>query len=72
MTDWKRIRAFHEAGLSFTVDWMYQFQPDFPVFAQLTREGMSMYLTEHTGDCEVGGAVPGKESHDTCGDRRRS
>jgi catechol 2,3-dioxygenase-like lactoylglutathione lyase family enzyme len=57
MTDWKRSRSFYEAGLGFTVDWTHQFQPDFPVFAQLTRDGMSIYLTEHSGDCKVGGAA---------------
>jgi len=57
MTDWKRSRSFYEDGLGFTVDWTHQFEKDFPVFAQMTRDGMSIFLTEHSGDCKVGGAV---------------
>jgi catechol 2,3-dioxygenase-like lactoylglutathione lyase family enzyme len=57
MTDWKRSREFYVAGLGFSVDWTHQFEPNFPVFASLTRDGMSIFLTEHAGDCRVGGAV---------------
>ena len=57
MTNWKRSRIFYEDGLGFTVDWTHQFEKDFPVFAQLTLDGMSIFLTEHSGDCKVGGAV---------------
>jgi len=27
------------------------------VFAQLTRAGQTIFLSKHTGDCEIGGAV---------------
>ena len=57
MTDWKRTRAFYEEGLGFIVDWEHRFEPGFPVFAQLTREGLSLFLSEHAGDCQVGGAA---------------
>lgn len=57
MTDWKISRSFYEDGLGFSIDWTHQFEKDFPVFAQLTLDGMSIFLTEHTGDCKVGGAV---------------
>jgi catechol 2,3-dioxygenase-like lactoylglutathione lyase family enzyme len=57
MTNWSRTRTFYVDGLGFTVDWEHRFKPGFPVFAQLTRDGRSLFLTEHTGDCEVGGAA---------------
>ncbi len=57
MTDWKRSRAFYVGGLGFTADWEHRFEPGFPVFAQVTRDGMSLFLTEHVGDCQVGGAA---------------
>lgn len=57
MTNWQRTRAFYEQGLGFIVDWEHRFEPGFPVFAQLTRDGLSLYLTEHSGDCQVGGAA---------------
>jgi catechol 2,3-dioxygenase-like lactoylglutathione lyase family enzyme len=57
MTDWKRTRQFYADGLGFGVDWEHRFKPGFPVFAQLTRNGLSLFLTEHSGDCQAGGAV---------------
>lgn len=57
MTDWKQSRAFYEHGLGFHVDWEHQFDPGFPVFAQVTRDGLTLFLTEHSGDCQVGGAA---------------
>ena len=57
MTNWKRTRAFYADGLGFNVDWEHQFEPGFPIFAQVTRDGLSLFLTEHTGDCQVGGAA---------------
>lgn len=56
-TDWQRTRAFYEDGLGFRVQWTHQFEPGFPVFAEVSRDGLSLFLTEHTGDCEVGGAA---------------
>lgn len=57
MTDWERTRAFYTDGLGFNVDWEHRFEPGFPVFAKLTLDGMSIFLTEHAGDCQVGGAA---------------
>jgi uncharacterized glyoxalase superfamily protein PhnB len=48
---------FYQQGLGFVVDWEHQFEPGFPLFLQLTRKGQTIFLTEHAGDCEVGGAI---------------
>ena len=48
---------FYVQGLGFAVDWEHQFEPSFPRFLQLTRAGQTIFLTEHTGDCQIGGAV---------------
>jgi predicted enzyme related to lactoylglutathione lyase len=56
-TNWQRTRAFYEQGLGFQVDWEHQFEPGFPIFAQVTRDSLSLFLTEHAGDCQVGGAA---------------
>jgi predicted enzyme related to lactoylglutathione lyase len=56
-TNWARTRAFYEDGLGFRVQWEHRFEPGFPVFAQVSRDGLSLFLTEHTGDCQVGGAA---------------
>jgi catechol 2,3-dioxygenase-like lactoylglutathione lyase family enzyme len=49
--------AFYIDGLGFRVDWQHQFAPGYPLFFQITRAAQTIFLTEHTGDCEVGGAV---------------
>ncbi len=57
MTDWNRTRPFYTEGLGFAVDWEHRFEPGLPAFVQLTRDGLSLFLTEHAGDCQVGGAA---------------
>lgn len=57
MTSWDRTRAFYMDGLGFTVDWEHRFEPGFPVFASVTRAGLSLFLSEHSGDGALGGAA---------------
>jgi catechol 2,3-dioxygenase-like lactoylglutathione lyase family enzyme len=57
MTDYARSMRFYVEGLGFQVDWEHRFEPGFPVFAQVSRDGLAFFLTEHTGDCPVGGLV---------------
>ena len=57
MTNWERTRAFYVDGLGLAVEWEHRFEPGFPVFAKVSRDGYSLFLTEHAGDCQVGGAV---------------
>lgn len=57
MTDARRSLPFYVDGLGFTVDWEHRFWPGYPLFVSLTRQGQTLFLSEHTGDCEVGGAV---------------
>jgi catechol 2,3-dioxygenase-like lactoylglutathione lyase family enzyme len=57
MTDYARSRRFYVEDLGFQVDWEHRFEPGFPVFVQVSRDGLAFFLTEHTGDCPVGGLV---------------
>ncbi|MER2511386.1 MAG: VOC family protein [Nitrosomonas ureae] len=57
ITSAERSLAFYVGGLGFVVDWQHQFGPGYPLFVQATRSGQTIFLTEHTGDCQVGGAV---------------
>lgn len=57
ITSASRSLEFYVGGLGFEVDWKHQFEPGFPLFLQLTRSGQTIFLTEHAGDCELGGAV---------------
>ena len=46
MTDYARSKQFYVDGLGFQVDWEHRFEPTFPVFAQVSRDGMAFFLTE--------------------------
>ncbi len=56
-TNWTRIKAFYVDGLGFAIDWEHQFAPRMPTFAQVTLDGRSLFLSEHAGDCQPGGAA---------------
>jgi catechol 2,3-dioxygenase-like lactoylglutathione lyase family enzyme len=57
MTDYTTSKGYYVDGLGFQVDWEHRFEPGFPVFMQVSRDGLAFFLTEHTGDCPVGGLV---------------
>jgi len=57
ITNAVRSLAFYVDGLGFQVDWKHQFEEGYPLFFQITRDGQTIFLTEHRGDCEVGAAV---------------
>ena len=57
ITNAERSLQFFIQGLGFELDWEYRFEPGFPLFAQISRQGQTIFLTEHSGDCQVGGAV---------------
>lgn len=57
ITDEARSRAFYVDGLGFRVDWAHRFEPHFPVLLQVTRDGMTFYLSQHIMDCAVGGLI---------------
>lgn len=56
ITDYARSKAFY-VGLGFKIDWEHRVEAQFPVFMQVSRDGMAFFLTEHTGDCPVGGLI---------------
>ena len=57
ITNAAKSLLFYVEGLGFQVDWKHQFEPGYPWFFQITRASQTIFLTEHAGDCEVGGAV---------------
>jgi catechol 2,3-dioxygenase-like lactoylglutathione lyase family enzyme len=57
ITDYARSRAYYTDGLGFGVDWEHRFRPGLPVFMQISRDGMALFLTEHAGDCPPGALV---------------
>lgn len=54
--DWDKSRAFY-ALLGFEVQFEWRHAPDFPVYAGLVGHGVAVHISEHSGDCEVGGSI---------------
>jgi hypothetical protein len=57
ITQYARSKTFYLERLGFEVEWEHRFEPHFPVFMSVVRDGMRLYLSEHAGDCQVGGLV---------------
>jgi catechol 2,3-dioxygenase-like lactoylglutathione lyase family enzyme len=53
--DFDEAKAFYVNWLGFSVDWEFRFGDDFPVYAQVARDGITLHLTQHAGDCAFGG-----------------
>jgi catechol 2,3-dioxygenase-like lactoylglutathione lyase family enzyme len=41
---------FYLGILGMTVDWEHRFDPGLPLYAQVSRSGMVLHLSEHAGD----------------------
>ena len=57
MFDHATARDFYCDYLGFAWDWQHQFEPDLPVYAQISREGRVLHLSEHHGDGSPGANV---------------
>jgi len=57
ITNYQKSKAFYVEQLGFRIEWEHRFEPSFPVFMEINRDGMRFYLTEHSGDCQGGGLV---------------
>jgi hypothetical protein len=55
--DEAKAREFYLGFLGFKVDWEHRFEPGFPLYLGISRDGCILHLTEHHGDCSPGAAV---------------
>jgi catechol 2,3-dioxygenase-like lactoylglutathione lyase family enzyme len=55
--DEAKAKEFYVGYLGFTVDWEHRFEPDLPLYMQVTRGNLALHLTEHYGDCCPGSTV---------------
>lgn len=46
----EKAREFYLGFLGFKVDWEHRFEPDAPVYMQISRDGLVLHLSEHFGD----------------------
>jgi catechol 2,3-dioxygenase-like lactoylglutathione lyase family enzyme len=57
ITDYEKGKAFYVDGLGFRIESEHRFAPHLPVFMTISRDGFSLYLSQHAGDCQPGGLV---------------
>lgn len=53
----EKAREFYLGFLGFKVDWEHRFEPDAPVYMQVSRDGLAIHLSEHHGDGTPGSHV---------------
>ncbi|QDL94186.1 VOC family protein (plasmid) [Paroceanicella profunda] len=50
-------RAFYLDWLGFRLDWEHRFEPDLPLYAQVSRGALRLHLSGHHGDASPGATV---------------
>ena len=50
MFDVAKAREFYVDFLGMSWDWEHRFEPDAPLFAQVSRGALLLFLSEHFGD----------------------
>jgi ketosteroid isomerase-like protein len=55
--DVPKAREFYLDYLGFNIDWEHRFGDNFPLYMQVSREGILLHLSEHYGDSLPGAAV---------------
>ncbi len=52
--DVERAMDSYVGFLGFTLDWEHRFGADFPLYCQVSRGGLRLHLSEHSGDASPG------------------
>ena len=55
--DTDRATQFYVDYLGMNVDWEHRFEPDLPLYRQVSRGDLVLHLTEHHGDSTPGAVV---------------
>lgn len=55
--DESKAREFYVDWLRFKVDWEHRFEPDLPLYMQVSRDGIVLHISEHHGDSTPGSHV---------------
>lgn len=53
--DVAKAHDFYLGFLGFKVDWEHRFGDNFPLYTQVSRQGLRLHLSEHAGDATPGG-----------------
>jgi extradiol dioxygenase family protein len=55
--DVAKAREFYLEFLGFSVDFEHRFEPGLPLFMQISLGDITLYLSEHHGDCSPGAKI---------------
>lgn len=55
--DEAKAREFYIGWLGFTVDWEHRFEPELPLYMQISRDGLVLHISEHHGDATPGSHI---------------
>ena len=55
--DVAKAKEFYLDFLGFTLDWEHRFEPQLPLYMQVSRDGLVLHLSEHHGDACPGSTV---------------
>ena len=55
--DVAKAKEFYLDFLGFTLDWEHRFGDNFPLYCQVSRSGLTLHLSEHSGDASPGARV---------------
>lgn len=55
--DVTKAKEFYVDFLGFAIDWEHRFGDNFPLYAQISRGGFKLHLSEHHGDASPGATV---------------
>ena len=53
----EKAKEFYVDFLGFGIDWEHRFGDNFPLYAQISRSGLKLHLSEHHGDASPGSTV---------------
>ena len=53
----EKAKEFYLDFLGFKLDWEHRFEANFPLYAQVSRSGLTLHLSEHHGDATPGSTV---------------
>jgi catechol 2,3-dioxygenase-like lactoylglutathione lyase family enzyme len=46
-----KAKEFYVGYLGFSLDWEHHFEDNTPAYIQVSRDGLTLHLSEHHGDC---------------------
>jgi uncharacterized glyoxalase superfamily protein PhnB len=55
--DETKAKEFYLDYLGFEMDWEHRFEAGMPLYMSVSRDGLTLHISEHHGDATPGGAV---------------